>query len=83
MLQANDSNILNMMRCDAGLGESLELRDLLAYLTDRVLHFPRCHFDNKNGRPVVPPMVTGEHAWHCTRQGGWLRSDISPPLTWT
>ena len=68
--------VLDMMRCDEGLGgNSHELYDLLEYLADIVLYFPAAHYLKRNGR-LVPPYITKPSKWHCTRQSNWKRTIV-------
>ena len=63
--------ILDMFRCDAGLGEtSLVLEDLLEYSADVVRHFGRAFGRNSKGKLVLP-YLTHPSRWHCTKQGDW------------
>ena len=55
----------------AGLGfTSWNLRDLLAYLADRILHYPKTYRLNAIGQ-LVPPFLTRPGSWHCTRSSDW------------
>ena len=63
--------ILDMFRCDAGLGgTSLVLEDLLEYLADVVRHFAPASCRNSKGKLVLP-YLTHPSMWHCTKQGDW------------
>ena len=63
--------ILDMFRCDAGLGgTSLVLEDLLEYLADVVRHFAPAFGRNSKGKLVLP-YVAHPSRWHCTKQGDW------------
>ena len=63
--------ILDMFRCDAGLGgTSLVLEDLLEYLADVVRHFEPAFGRNSKGKLVLP-YLTHPSRWHRTKQGDW------------
>ena len=63
--------VLDMFRCDHGLGEtSLVLEDLLEYLADVVRHFASASSRNSKGK-LVTPYLTHPLRWHCTKQGEW------------
>ena len=78
-LRANEGT-LEIVRTFEGLGgESLELADLLCYLSDSVRYFAGAskRMDPKPGQrqgKLVPPYVVPPHRWHVTKQGAWLRT---------
>ena len=54
-----------------GLGStSWSLQDLLAYLADRIYHYPKGYRRNAKGK-LVPPFVTRKESWHCTKSSDW------------
>ena len=81
-LRANEGT-LEIVRTFEGLGgESLELADLLWYLSDSVRSFAGAskRMDPKPGQrqgKLVPPYVVPPHRWHVTKQGAWLRTHES------
>ena len=60
----------------AGLGQSLELHDLLWYLQDCILHWSDCYFQERNSAGILrpkPPFTTGKAALHVSPQSYWQR----------
>ena len=63
--------VLDMYKCGAGLGDlSIELQDLLEYLADTIQYYSPAYGCSPAGK-LVPPFLTHETRWHCTRQGDW------------
>ena len=63
-------DVLHLTRSDEGLAGSVEIRDLLHYLADRVWHYVEAYGVDETGN-VIHPRVLPDSAWHCTRQGAW------------
>ena len=76
------TTVFIMKQTDSGFGESPELRDLFAYLHDRVKFYRHARFPNSRGERTIPPLLIGQDAWHCTQPSGWTRKPLlekSPP----
>ena len=65
------SGEFHMHRPSSGLGAtSLELHDILAYLSDRIFSFPPAYGRNEQGK-LLSPRVTSPDHFHSSRQGDW------------
>ena len=66
----HEAGDITMMIPDSGLGESLEIQDLLYYLQDRIKHWPVAYYQDLN-RELIHPRVTDAANWHCSIIGDW------------
>ena len=69
-----EKKTLRLPTASRGLGDSADIRDLLCYIGDAMLHFAACYRRDPQGK-LVRPSITGEPFWHMSWQGGWARRD--------
>ena len=65
--------VLTLDAARQGLGNSPEIKDLLYYLSNAIVHFASAYRRPEKGKLIQPCLTDPDH-WHMSLQNGWVRA---------